>query len=183
MLLSAKLNPSPLLLAAHLITLPTHPAVQITTNYVWATTITIIKIPNFCSYVQQMNEKLQWTSTMDFNFITTYVDWKQTKKWDNHKTDDQNYDMLATYLREHFEMQVTGGQCQSRLYRCKKKWNVFSNLHGLSSKPETRIGWDEESNCFTSSDEYWAQMEAICDYIFAFLSSAHPPFVYPTCST
>ncbi|XP_071909470.1 uncharacterized protein [Coffea arabica] len=109
----------------------------------------------------QMNEKLQWTSTMDFNFITTYVEWKQTKKWDNHKTNDQNYDMLATCLREQFEMQVTGGQCQSRMYRFRKKWNVFANLRGLSSKTETGIGWDEENNCFTASDEHWAQMEAV----------------------
>ena len=111
-----------------------------------------------------MNEKLQWTSTMDFNFITTYVEWKQTKKWDNHKTNDQNYDMLATCLREQFEMQVTGGQCQSRMYRFRKKWNVFANLRGLSSKTETGIGWDEENNCFTASDEHWAQMEAVSDY-------------------
>nr|XP_027083458.1 uncharacterized protein LOC113705745 [Coffea arabica] len=108
-----------------------------------------------------MNEKLQWTSTMDFNFITTYVEWKQTKKWDNHKTNDQNYDMLATCLREQFEMQVIGGQCQSRMYRFRKKWNVFANLRGLSSKAETGIGWDEENNCFTASDEHWVQMEAV----------------------
>ena len=72
--------------------------------------------------------------------------------------------MLATYLREHFEMQVTGGQCQSKLSRFKKKWNVFANLRGLSSKADIGIGWDEENNCFTAFDEYWTQMEAVSDY-------------------
>ena len=49
---------------------------------------------------QQMAEKMNWTPTMDYNFITTYVDWVTTKTWDPHKTMDQNWNVLAAHLRE-----------------------------------------------------------------------------------
>ncbi|XP_071912083.1 uncharacterized protein [Coffea arabica] len=37
--------------------------------------------------------------------------------------------------------------------------NYQTWLRGLSSKPETELGWDEENNCFTASDEHWQQLE------------------------
>ncbi|XP_071902510.1 uncharacterized protein [Coffea arabica] len=110
-------------------------------------------------YFEQMASRIHWTDAMDEAFLTAYVSFRENNVWDNRKSLETNYDMLAAHLASNDIMTVTGQQLQTRFYHIKKKWDLFCNLRGISSKIETGVGWSEDSYCFTADDEHWANLE------------------------
>nr|XP_027101767.1 uncharacterized protein LOC113722711 isoform X2 [Coffea arabica] len=110
------------------------------------------------TYVEQMASRIQWTDAMDEAFLIAYVSFRENNWWDNKKLLETNYDMLASHLVSNGIMTVTGQQLQTRYYHIKKKWDLFCNLRGISSKSETGVGWNEDSYCFTADEEHWQNL-------------------------
>ncbi|XP_071916418.1 uncharacterized protein [Coffea arabica] len=106
-----------------------------------------------------MASRIHWTDAMDEAFLTAYVSFRENDVWDKRKSLETNYDMLAAHLVSNHILTVTGQQLQTRFYHIKKKWDLFCNLRGISSKTETGVGWSEDSYCFTADDEHWANLE------------------------
>nr|XP_027063947.1 uncharacterized protein LOC113690309 [Coffea arabica]XP_027063948.1 uncharacterized protein LOC113690309 [Coffea arabica]XP_027063949.1 uncharacterized protein LOC113690309 [Coffea arabica]XP_027063950.1 uncharacterized protein LOC113690309 [Coffea arabica]XP_027063951.1 uncharacterized protein LOC113690309 [Coffea arabica]XP_027063952.1 uncharacterized protein LOC113690309 [Coffea arabica]XP_027063953.1 uncharacterized protein LOC113690309 [Coffea arabica]XP_027063954.1 uncharacterized p len=110
------------------------------------------------TYIEQMASRIQWTDAMDEAFLIAYVSFRENNWWDNKKSLETNYDMLASHLVSNGIMTVTGQQLQTRFYHIKKKWDLFCNLRGRSSKSETGVGWNEDSYCFTADEEHWQNL-------------------------
>ena len=98
--------------------------------------------------------RIQWTDAMDEVFLIAYVNFRKNNWWNNKKSLEMNYDILAGHLVSNGIMTVTGQQLQTRFYRIKKKWDLFCSLHGIFSKSKTGVGWVAKSYCFIANDEY-----------------------------